>query len=73
MEEPNTECVHHWDIKTPDGSTWLRGICRKCGNEKKFRATPPSKQLTKRSVKEKEEDKSLEELAEEEVKQGDKW
>lgn len=70
----DNECIHHWDIKTPDGSTWLLGTCRKCGEEKKFRATPPSKQITKRAAKkEKEEDKSLEKLAEEEAGQGDEW
>jgi len=66
-----TDCIHHWNIAKPDGSTWLPGKCWKCGEDKKFRATAASKKpLTKKVVEEKDED-SLEELAEEESKQGD--
>ena len=67
-------CVHWWSIETPDGSTWLPGKCKRCGENKKFRATLPAKPSAKKVIKEKEKDvESLEELAEEESKQGDKW
>ena len=70
--EPNS-CTHWWKIDTPDGSTWLPGSCRKCGETRTFRATLPTKQPIKKKIIEKDEVKSLEELTEEEDKQGDEW
>jgi hypothetical protein len=70
---PTFNCVHFWDIAKPDGSTWLPGTCRRCGEKKKFRATIPAKPSAKKVIVEEEEDvESLEELAEEEIK-GDEW
>ena len=66
-------CVHFWAIETPDGSTWLLGKCKRCGDEKKFRATPPTKKpiVPKPITVEYVEGESLEELKEEEAKQKD--
>ena len=29
------ECVHHWKIASPNGST-AHGVCRRCGEEREF-------------------------------------
>jgi len=30
-----TQCAHHWIIETPDGPI-SKGVCRHCGEERKF-------------------------------------
>ena len=31
-------CVHWWEIESPNGRPMLRGVCRLCGETRKFEA-----------------------------------
>ncbi len=63
----NTICIHWWLIEPPDGSTWLDGRCKKCGEEKQFRSSPAAKKYFVQKFIIIEE--SVEELAEKEAKE----
>ena len=34
-DDISMNCVHHWDIESPNG-LYSRGICRYCGEERMF-------------------------------------
>ena len=70
LDTETDECIHHWIIESADkGRAWLDAQCKKCFEERKYKATMLTKyQPDKTKIK----IESLDSIIEEETRRADK-
>ena len=70
LDTETDECIHHWIIESADkGRAWLDAQCKKCFEERKYKATMLTKyQPDKTKIK----IESLDSIIDEETRRADK-